>query len=405
MGFLNKFKMPITGTVLDVLPATNQQDPTPEDSKGAHQSDSVERSEDVHDPQEEDPDEHPSLDTEHVAPESSYGENPTPYSPAPRDPGMNAPVETPENEPHSDPGELTIKTADSVQPGNVGTLLPPMMNDLDSDTRDNDKSIDKNEGFPTPSGDYDTRPEKENAQGPDEKAESHEVKGAHISDENTIDNTSALNELDASDGAGESDGSEMTVPLAPRRLKIESHYLNDYRSESLRPAAVLATGGDTVSPVLLEDVSDFETGKNQEVSVVGNVEGSGEESEYFESDSKEHVAATSGLVENSNRSGSTRVEFLKSDSETSLEGEAASASVKVDSTSVDSRSIEEKVVEEDGVVEGAGKDSHQLGKAVPVGLSSEMFGAVSGSGNVIPEGLVKIHLDESIGERDFGSEN
>ena len=46
---------------------------------------------------------------------------------------------------------------------------------------------------------------------------------------------------------------DTVVPLAPLSLKIDSHYLNDYRSESLRPTAVLASGTDTVSPVVVDD--------------------------------------------------------------------------------------------------------------------------------------------------------
>lgn len=46
---------------------------------------------------------------------------------------------------------------------------------------------------------------------------------------------------------------DTVVPLAPLSLKIDSHYLNDYRSESLRPTAVLASGADTVSPVVVDD--------------------------------------------------------------------------------------------------------------------------------------------------------
>lgn len=49
---------------------------------------------------------------------------------------------------------------------------------------------------------------------------------------------------------------DAVVPLAPLSLKIDSHYLNDYRSESLRPTAVLASAVDTVSPVVVDDPDD-----------------------------------------------------------------------------------------------------------------------------------------------------
>ena len=116
------------------------------------------------------------------------------------------------------------------------------------------------------------------------------------------------------DGEVQSDG-DVIVPLAPLSLKIDSHYLNDYRSESLRPTAVLASGADTVSPVVVDDPDDVgvfvsdslrEEAEEEELATVE--EGSLEEESFEERGGDEEIDAAGSLEEESFGEGASDVE-------------------------------------------------------------------------------------------------
>lgn len=60
--------------------------------------------------------------------------------------------------------------------------------------------------------------------------------------------------------ASEAEDGDFFVALEPSLIDLDSHYLGDYRSESLRPAAVVDAGSSVAGPVVASDV--FETSED-----------------------------------------------------------------------------------------------------------------------------------------------
>lgn len=124
---------------------------------------------------------------------------------------------------------LKIANADYIEPGDVGDAIPPLTNEYQFD------GISEYEEM-----------------GSDESLVS-----ATIGGEDSVDlvedfklDSFTVNDSDTD----EDDNEDLMVSLQPAPLRLEAHYLNNYRSESLRPLAVVDSKEDTVSPIVESDI-------------------------------------------------------------------------------------------------------------------------------------------------------
>lgn len=163
--------------------------------------------------------------------------------------------------------DLKIANADYIEPGDVGDAIPPLTNEYQFDGISEYDEMDSDESLVS---------ETHNEEDSVDLVEDFELDSFTVNDNDT----------------DEYDNEDFMVPLQPAPLRLDAHYLNNYRSESLRPLAVVDSKEDTVSPIVesdifgvgLLDVSNLMHGKD------GNADESNEEEAYLGDRSKEeHV--------------------------------------------------------------------------------------------------------------------
>lgn len=103
-------------------------------------------------------------------------------------------------------------------------------------------------------------------------------------DEESVDDAAGEKEEGSSTlwggrGSSEAEDDGSFVALEPSLIDLDSHYLGDYRSESLRPAAVVDAGSSVAGPVVASDVFETSEDTSGGQDVTGSdsvvVEGSG----------------------------------------------------------------------------------------------------------------------------------
>lgn len=124
---------------------------------------------------------------------------------------------------------LKIANADYIEPGDVGDAIPPLTNEYQFDGISEYEEMGSDESLVS---------ETHNEEDSVDLVVDFELDSFTVNDEDT----------------DEDDNEDLMVSLQPAPLRLELHYLNNYRSESLRPLAVVDSKEDTVSPIVESDI-------------------------------------------------------------------------------------------------------------------------------------------------------
>lgn len=124
---------------------------------------------------------------------------------------------------------LKITNADYIESGDVGDAVPSLTNEYQFDGISEYEEMGSDGSLVS-----ETNNEEDSA----DLVEDFKLDSFTVNDEDT----------------NEDDNENLMVPLQPAPLRLEAHYLNNYRSESLRPLAVVDSKDDTISPIVESDI-------------------------------------------------------------------------------------------------------------------------------------------------------